>query len=658
MCGIFGFVAQNSPPVDLPALASLIKNLFSLSESRGKEAAGIAALIKNNIEVLKMPVSASKLTLTDEYASFLEKLYMQYDITKSTGESFSVIAHSRLTTNGDQDINDNNQPVVRNGIVGIHNGIIVNDDLIWKKYSHLKRFFEVDTEALLAVLDFYLGETNSIKDAVARTYSIIEGSASIAVLLKEQKKLLLATNTGSLYIAKSKDRKTIVFASEKYILAKISGSNKHKKILGELEIHQLKPSTCCIIDLETSELSEFVFNVNTEDDIKMKMHNNSTTQRDFSFNYSSDYADSLRRCSKCILPETFPFIEFDEHGVCNYCKQHASIEVKGKTQLENLIYPYRSKNGEPDCLVGFSGGRDSSYGLYYIKKILGMNPIAFTYDWGMVTDLARRNQARICGKLGIEHIIVSADITQKRRYIGKNINAWIKKPDLGMIPLFMAGDKQFYYYANKLKKQTNIKLFFFCAGNELEKTDFKTGFCGIKTGSSKGILTNMPFGSKLELIKYYLWQYFRNPAYFNESLLDTFTAYLSSYAIPHDYIYLYHYIKWDEKEIMKTLAKEFDWEAASDTKVTWRIGDGTASFYNYIYYTVAGFTENDTFRSNQIREGMITREEALTIVREENKPRFTDIEKYCNLVGVDFARTIDSINKIPKIKKLNFIKGV
>ena len=60
---------------------------------------------------------------------------------------------------------------------------------------------------------------------------------------------------------------------------------------------------------------------------------------------------------------------------------------------------------------------------------------------------------------------------------------------------------------------------------------------------------------------------------------------------------------WDEGLIDQTLAREYRWETAADTGTTWRIGDGTAAFYNFIYYTVAGFTENDTFRSNQIREG-------------------------------------------------------
>ena len=55
--------------------------------------------------------------------------------------------------------------------------------------------------------------------------------------------------------------------------------------------------------------------------------------------------------------------------------------------------------------------------------------ITYTYDWGMVTDLARRNIARICGKLGVENIIVAANIhLEKNEYHSKNIKAWLKNP--------------------------------------------------------------------------------------------------------------------------------------------------------------------------------------------------------------------------------------
>jgi len=122
----------------------------------------------------------------------------------------------------------------------------------------------------------------------------------------------------------------------------------------------------------------------------------------------------------------------------------------------------KAKNGQPDCLIGFSGGRDSSYGLHFLKKELGLNPIAFTYDWGMTTDLAYRNQARMVEKLGVEQIVLSADISMKRDHIRHHILAWLKKPDLGMIPLFMAGDKQCEFYTNRLVRRSNLKLVFFC----------------------------------------------------------------------------------------------------------------------------------------------------------------------------------------------------
>jgi uncharacterized membrane protein len=97
------------------------------------------------------------------------------------------------------------------------------------------------------------------------------------------------------------------------------------------------------------------------------------------------------------------------------------------------------------------------------------------------------------------------------------------------------------------------------------------------------------------------------------------------------------------------ILEEYGWEKAVDTNTTWRIGDGTAAFYNYVYYTVAGFTEHDTFRSNQIREGQITREKALELVKDENRPRYQNIRWYLDTLGLDFERVINVVNSIKKI---------
>ena len=68
-----------------------------------------------------------------------------------------------------------------------------------------------------------------------------------------------------------------------------------------------------------------------------------------------------------------------------------------------------------------------------------------------------------------------------------------------------------------------------------------------------------------------------------------------------------------------------------------------------MYYTVAGFTEHDTFRSNQIREGDLKREEALALVEDENRPRYPNIKWYLDAVGVDFGEAIKVVNAIPRL---------
>ena len=78
----------------------------------------------------------------------------------------------------------------------------------------------------------------------------------------------------------------------------------------------------------------------------------------------------------------------------------------------------------------------------------------------------------------------------------------------------------------------------------------------------------------------------------------------------------------------------------------------TAAFYNYIYYTVAGFTEHDTFRSNQIREGALDRKKGLQLIIEENRPRYPSLKWYIDILGLDFNSTIKKINEIPKLYKL------
>ncbi|MFM8556591.1 MAG: glucosamine 6-phosphate synthetase, partial [Betaproteobacteria bacterium] len=357
---------------------------------------------------------------------------------------------------------------------------------------------------------------------------------------------------------------------------------------------------------------------------------------------------SLRRCTRCLLTETMPFIRFDAAGVCNYCHHYRPRNrPRPKEELFDLVEPYRRAHGD-ECIVPFSGGRDSCYGLHLIVNELKMRPIAYTYDWGMVTDLGRRNISRMCAELGVENIIVADDIGRKRRDIARNLQAWLKSPHLGMISILTAGDKHFFRHIETVKRQTGISLNLWGI-NPLEVTHFKAGFLGVppdfeeKRVYSHGAMKQLRY----QLLR--LRAMMASPGYFNSSLWDTLSGeYFRSFAKKTDYYHIFDFWRWDETPIDQTLAS-YDWEKAPDTNTTWRIGDGTAAFYNYIYYTVAGFTEHDTFRSNQVREGDLTREQALEMVNDENRPRYPNIKWYLDALGMDFRTVIEVVNRIPRI---------
>jgi glutamine---fructose-6-phosphate transaminase (isomerizing) len=679
MCGIFGFVIKPGTDVSPQTVEKLLTNLYLLSESRGKESAGLHFRLPETGEAwtLKGAQAASELLATPEYARTLKTIkHLAWTDNGPLKQPIIATAHSRLVTNGTSALDRNNQPVRWGGVSIIHNGIIVNDDALWTTNNHLQRHAEVDTEVIAALLDDRLSSEFNQISATREVFSHLRGAASVAWLHDQAAGLTLATNTGDLYFATVMGNKGIVFASEKYILVNALKNSLPKESSGaeENNIMWLSAGTGLQVDLMSSEswltpfqLGDTSASSPEQNRLPTICHHDvaigivgplTVIARDADeslVRYNEARIGALRRCTRCVLPDTFPFIQFDSDGVCNYCHsykpRYAGMHpTETRKHFIDSLEKYRRAGKEPDVLVPFSGGRDSSYGLHLIHEEFGLRPVTFTYDWGMVTDLARRNIARMCGQLGIQNILVSADIKVKRENIRKNVAAWLKKPDLGMVPLFMAGDKHFFKVVNQLKKQTGIDLDLWCA-NPLENTDFKSGFCGVRPDFDKTRVDYLSLGRKAQLAAYYGSRFLTNPGYLNSSLVDTFEAFLAYYFEPRrDFYFIFDHFIWNEDEVNKTLLSTYDWELSPDSPSTWRIGDGTAPFYNYIYMTARGFTEFDTFRSNQIREGMITREQAMTSILVENRPRVESLRWYLATIGLDFDATIKRVNELDVMK--------
>jgi hypothetical protein len=127
-----------------------------------------------------------------------------------------------------------------------------------------------------------------------------------------------------------------------------------------------------------------------------------------------------KRCKNCLAPESDPWFKLNEERICNFCvefKKNAGKEEKislrpdkekAAEEFKKMIEESKGK-GEYDCLLLFSGGKDSSYLLYLLAKEYGLKTLAVTVDVGVLTDLAIENIKRVPEKLGVDHVFVKPE---------------------------------------------------------------------------------------------------------------------------------------------------------------------------------------------------------------------------------------------------------
>lgn len=114
----------------------------------------------------------------------------------------------------------------------------------------------------------------------------------------------------------------------------------------------------------------------------------------------------MKRCVRCGLPETHETIAFDLQGVCTVCNQHTFKEnsvdwAYNKKLLDSLIEEYRGKY-EYDCIIPFSGGKDSTWTLYYLIKEYGVKPLVVRFDHGFMRPVLEANVKRVLRSLGAD----------------------------------------------------------------------------------------------------------------------------------------------------------------------------------------------------------------------------------------------------------------
>lgn len=132
---------------------------------------------------------------------------------------------------------------------------------------------------------------------------------------------------------------------------------------------------------------------------------------------SSINQNTFKECARCVQDTTVPGIEFDNDGICNFCHNHDILtkifpnDERGQKYLNRLFTKIKKdgKNKDYDCVVGISGGRDSTYLLWCCVHLWKLNPLAVHFNDGFDNPIAGENMLKAVEKLGVKLITITSD---------------------------------------------------------------------------------------------------------------------------------------------------------------------------------------------------------------------------------------------------------
>jgi N-acetyl sugar amidotransferase len=181
----------------------------------------------------------------------------------------------------------------------------------------------------------------------------------------------------------------------------------------------------------------------------------------------------MKYCKKCLMPDARPGITFYD-GVCSPCinyEKQKSVDWKGrKKELEILCDKYRGKYGNGyDCAIAVSGGKDSHFQVWYMKEVMGMNPVLLTVSGSDWTEVGRKNILNISDAFGCDVISLGGSLSTMRKmykeaFIKLGAPTWYLDALLYAYPYRMAmnlglhllvyGEDINYTYGGKFNKET------------------------------------------------------------------------------------------------------------------------------------------------------------------------------------------------------------
>jgi len=335
----------------------------------------------------------------------------------------------------------------------------------------------------------------------------------------------------------------------------------------------------------------------------------------------------LKRCTKCILPTNFPHISFSAEGVCNYCEAYRSIRYRGESALKDLLDTYRGKGSRYDCVVPVSGGKDSSFVLYQAVREYGMRVLAVNYDSGFVSDQAKRNIKNAIRVLGVDCVQTRSKARAQEAFLKDDIEAWVLNSRSKWnedLPALCTGCREGWLLGSyKIAARLGVPLLL-TGDSELEH--------GLLTGALRRYHRSYPINLLIRLM--------RNPFYLHPRRMYHYLLIHAEFSLPaaiYQYVtragprvvHWYDYARYDDARILSTVSEKMGWLKPPDSPSAWRFDCEVHAIMESVCRKILGFTQKDELYSRMIREGSLSRSEALKRVELENR----NVEVYLDIAN-------------------------
>ena len=337
----------------------------------------------------------------------------------------------------------------------------------------------------------------------------------------------------------------------------------------------------------------------------------------------------MKRCTKCLTPETVDTISFDEFGVCSVCRQiefkqeNIDWEERGR-QLQQIIANHRDK-GLYDCVVPYSGGKDSTFQLWYVVTQLKLKPLVVRYNhWGY-RPLVDENNTRVFKQLGVDVVEFTTNFQVVRELMLESLKrrgdfCWHCHTGIyaGVMHMALRFQTPLIFWGESTAEYHSWYTF-----EEMEEVDEKR----FNRLMNQGITADD------------MYEFLQGRVKRRDLWMFDYPKRKDLIALKVQSICLGNYIKWDTKRHVEIIKRELGWKGQAVEGVPpeydyEKIECTFQGMRDYSKFIKRGYGRANHLLSIDIRHGRKERDEAVALEREYDGKRPASIDWFLDILQI------------------------